>query len=193
MIFGTPKALMRFNKRTFGIYEEHVTNTLNCLAFPEFLPRRPELDGRLCYFLKPYPRNGFSICYSHTGEHLVVKILDLEAHDIAPEDMPGADKKFFDQNIQQILSYCHFLKIPSCQLFFTHDSGIYRLTDVYYNNKFVGPGMINDIFGKQFTVPELIEIKLCDQDTTFQNAIIKPSIFRTIQYQEKTIPLYVKV
>ncbi|MBD3407203.1 MAG: hypothetical protein GF411_13875 [Candidatus Lokiarchaeota archaeon] len=158
--------------------------------FPKFIPHRPEINTHLCYFIKPYPRSGYSISYTKVNDDIMIKVLDPDCMDIDVNDMPNDDKRHFDSIITDLLLICGALKIQNCQLFFAR-ADKYRLVDVYNRGKFAGPGMINDIF-KTFDKQEILEMEPYDPDKKYDKMYVKPSKFMTVKSENSIIPLYVR-
>lgn len=158
--------------------------------FPRFITHRPEINNHLCYFIKPYPRRGYSILYSKVNDDIIVKIFDVDCNDIDINNMCSDDKNHFDSIITDLLLICGALKIQCCQLFFAKTDK-YRLVDVYNRGKFAGPGMIIDIF-KTFDKQEVLEMEPYDSNKEYDDMIAKPSRFMTVKSGDLIMPLYVR-
>jgi len=180
------KALIQSYRMESGMYE------IECQPFPQFLEPKSELIGHLCYFLEPYEPTGFSIAYTLIDGVVGLKVLDDAGNDILIDDLNSQKRMAFDANVGKFLGLCGILKIKSCQAFFTFVDGNSILADVYTPHKFIGPGMLNDIFSRAFTTPKVIKTAAYKEDGTETNVVIKPSKFMTVMIDGNPTPLYVK-
>ena len=84
------------------------------------------------------------------------------------------------------------------------DTGIPVLVDIRMSlNKFLGPGMIRDVFGKTFDTQQILKIDVMSEQLLEQigngsgsfssGTIIKPSRARFIEIDGKPVPLYIGI
>lgn len=96
--------------------------------------------------------------------------------------------KFIDEKYSKLLNIMVAAGITNAQFYFSKCGKLVDMIDIS-NNKFVGPGMLRDIFGKIFEIQECIKICVFNDDElcNISGCILKPSKFKTIN---GNIPMY---
>ena len=183
---------------------------------PSFLPHPKAIDlsscgaikGLFCYIIRHYGNIGVSILYHRTGDEtrLIAGDWDGNIIDLADQKHPHMRLAHIvlSQYGQKIIDLGRAIQITQAMYYLTIDAGKFILVDVQLSlNKFAGPGMVRDVFGKIFNTPEVISIEILDEkalDGIASGAgkysgdlILKPSRFRTIVHEKTLVPLYAEV
>lgn len=129
--------------------------------------------------------SGIPIDPTDTTHHLHHGIIDLLANQF--------------HKLQQLMQTCG---LTQAQYYFS-ETGI--LVDVRMAlNRYIGPGMLHDVFGKLVTTPEIIKVEVLDQrvrdaieadsGSYSGELIVKPSRFREMELPDHSfVPLYAQV
>ena len=164
---------------------------IECQPFPQFLESRSELVGHLCYFMEPYEPVGYSVSFITKDGNVCFKITDTDGNHVLWEEMPAK----YEELIKITAEFCgmlRILKIAECQAFFSVIDGKVTLVDVFNKHKFIGPGMLNDIFSKFLRTPKIIKVAAYKEDNADTDVVIKPSRFMTVMIDGNPTPLYIK-
>ena len=181
---------------------------------PEYLAA-PKLldfgDGSIvkniyCYILRHYGSTGIGVLYYANGEDIIVqfgdwngRLLDLNK---TQEPLVRAAQTYLCSLNTAIYNLLHTMAVPQAQLFLTSEL---VLVDIQVAiNKLVGPGMLQNLFGRIVKIPEVLGIEIIDQRAIDAidagsgmyagNIILKPSRFRHFQLSnQKYTPLYAQV
>jgi len=165
---------------------------VECLPYPKMLKPCSEIFNHLCYFIEPYNcDNILSVLIWKFDNEYIIKVLDKDANHLDPQKSPI--REFINKYLMGFLELNHSLKINKSQMFFAESNNEYVLVDVYDSKKFIGPGMLRDIYGKRMKTQKVLEIKPYTKDMAVGNFIIKPSLFMTINVDNKPHPLYIKM
>lgn len=169
------------------------------------LKSTPEIAGLYCYVQKHPGENLFSVAYSRSDDGVAMQFGDRDGEPVDLTDGgPVADAAvaFLGEHNRRALGLLSAMKLPRAQLFFTADA---VLTDVQVSiNKLVGPGMLQELFGKAFRVPETVTIETLDERAMAAvergagiysgDLLLKPSRFRHTELPSgRYTPLYVQV
>ena len=150
----------------------------------------PEIIGLYCYIIQKY-EPGFSILIKRSDGSCAMQIGDWYGNqDISSGPIFNDAKKFIETDGINILGLMQAIELDQIQLFVS-DGG--KIADAQIAmDKFLGPGMLRDLFGTQVGVCETIEITHITDEKIEQtsDAIIKPTKFRTIMRDGNIIPLY---
>jgi hypothetical protein len=80
-----------------------------------------------------------------------------------------------------------YARIQQAEFYFSGE----LLVDVRLTaDKFAGPGMVKDLFGKVVRTQEVMKIAAANERDMTVPAILKPSVFKTMVVGEDVIPLY---
>ena len=182
------------------------------LAYPK--PLQFTSDGRLvknllCYIIEHYDYDGISLLVyripNNNDIYVVCGDWNGNAIDLTSQtEQASLSNLLIEQKLVDILSIMRYAKIEQAQYFFNHVEKKFVLIDMQVAlNKFAGPGMLRDIFGRVFDIPMIKHIGVID-DVTFDaishgsgtyngDVIIKPSKFRLHETESGYVPLYVEL
>lgn len=185
------------------------------LKHPGYIPLESALSIKnvYCYVVKHYGDDGLSALIYREPKNDQVSLLfgDWKGNNL---DIQGKEEtrltelanQFVNKDFILLLNIMFTIKIPQAQFFFGIDDDGLVLTDMQLSlNKFAGPGMIQDIFGKAYRTQEIKKVESID-DRALEyinmgtgsydgDLILKPSKFRMHHNQEADTyqPLYVEV
>lgn len=182
------------------------------LPYPEILHLTDvvELKGHLAYIIKGYGDNGLSIMINRDDDNVYVSIGDWNGNNIDLTNQShhyyNHSMKFIQEDSSKFVGMMKLLNIKQLMLYFVPENeDDIRLVDLRSSlNKFYGPGMVKDLFGKICLTQEIIETKILDDEAVKSiidndkgsysgNLILKCSAFKTIIREKKLLPLYAKV
>ncbi len=182
----------------------NTTKQSGTFELPEMLPledaspisKIPMIIGQFCYILKDY-KPGLSVVMRFDGEHSGFSIGDWTGNHYTPESKEWPQCAELLMKVHSpILQTLINIKVPQAQFYFDNEG---KLVDMRTSiNKFVGPGMLRDIFGNLLPIQETIEIvQVTDEkiDEVKKNggAIVKPSMFKTMVVKNDPVPLYARI
>ncbi len=169
----------------------------------------PELKNEFVYLIEAYPLHGLSVVASRVqtenGIQINWRLGDWDGNEI---NFLGKDgnahwaNKFMENYSQKILQIMQLIKLFQAQFYFSVVDNDLCLVDIRISlNKFTGPGMVKDIFGKVVRVQREIAkpnvltpddwVKLSKNGKAYgQDIIIKPSAFKTIVRNKALMPMY---
>lgn len=145
-----------------------------------------------CYIIAGYDP-GNSILIRREGGEVGISIGDWHGN-----RMDKAAQPILEQMGLKLIEVMRLIRIPQAQFYFSADN---KLVDVQISiNKFLGPGMLRDLFGKLVQVQTIIEManmtpeKVVDikakPDVYGKRVTIKPNRYRYIDKDGKITPLY---
>jgi len=185
------------------------------LPYPKFLPfeSTPSIYNLFCYVIKHYGTDGLSVLIYRQPETDSIAVLfgdwkgnniDIETDN--PTQIVDIANKFIEYDLVKFINLMHSINIKQAQFFFAVDDNGLVLVDMQVSlNKFVGPGMIRDIFGNIYRTQEIKKIEVIDERAieyinkgtgSYEGDIIlKPSKFKMHHDQvlNSYQPLYVDV
>lgn len=159
--------------------------------YPKFfkLSDQPELfRNMLCYIIEPYNMNGYSVYIGFREGHSFVRIGDFKSNNINPNNAEEL-VKYVDVLIELMKS----IKVMDAIFYFSDTKKELVLVDMMLSaNKFAGPGMLKDIFGKTFKTQNILEIEVLNDEiiNKFKGNLVKPSRFRYLQNENIISPQY---
>lgn len=181
------------------------------LSYPEVLKLSevPELSNQYCYVIKAYPLDGLSVVAARVktdkGMQINWKFGDWDGNEI---NVLGTDhsadwvQKFLSDHSSKILSMMQSIHLYHAQFYFSIVNDDLCLVDIRTAlNKFTGPGMVQDIFGKIVPTQTIIDKPVLFDEETLEKVataskpydckvIIKPSLFKTIVRNKAMMPMY---
>lgn len=178
--------------------------TPTLLKYPKFLDKQHLNNVRdvLCYLIEDYGLTGVSVLLSRdkSKDRVVVLIGDWDGNLIDIKNPVGITKEECDtilsKYVPDMINIMNLTRVDQAQYYM--DSRL-RLVDVQVSvNKFVGPGMLRDVFSRTFAIPEVLAIKQLDADSilSLQNdnkhIVAKPSRFRLFEADKTYTPLYIR-
>lgn len=188
------------------------TSNPQLLKYPTLLPLCDSIHNRLCYVIEHYGHEGLSVLvHRRPAQDQVAVIcgdwqgnlLDLQGS--GPQQLLDHAKRFLNSECVKFINIMRLIKLEQAQFYFSTQGDKLTLVDIQVSlNKFVGPGMLRDIFGKICETQQVIKIEPVDErvlecianrtGSYSQDIIIKPSRFRMHHVVEDNsyMPLYVE-
>lgn len=158
------------------------------LDYPKLFPGDSVLFNNLyCYIIKQYKLSGIALYVGFREGSVYVRFADWFSAEIDIKN-----DKSIESYLQKLPALVTLLKssgINDICLYFS--DGV--LVDAMLSaNKFFGPGMLRDVFGKIFKTQEVIEIAVVNKEKieNSKGCIIKPSRFRFAMEGNTPVPLY---
>jgi len=190
-----------------------ISNLPKMSPYPKVLDLKNlhELEHILCYIQEHPGPEGFTILIerdvSNDDVYVMAGYLNGEAIELESDTSNTAEaaKRFIKEKIVDFLNLMRLVKIDRAQYFFSFRSGEIILQDVQTGaDKFVGPGLIRDIFSSLVQIPDIkkieqltssnIEAIMMNTGSYEGDLMIKPSIFRIYDgILTHNIPFYVEV
>jgi len=157
----------------------------------------PEIKDRLVYAIKPYPMEGVSLLISRQDGNIAVRFGDFNGN---PLDVKNKKVQSLENElgvIPKFLGVMRYSGLTQAQFYFSENRLVDMRTAV---NKWAGPGMLRDIFGKMMknNIQEVIEIVPLTEEaykdmlSSTENVILKASSFKNIVRNENIFPLYAR-
>jgi hypothetical protein len=197
--------------RTSGIFKQPLPTILKYPTVFGFTKVSSYLKDRLCYVIRHYGNDGITVLLTRqTKQDRIVALCgDWQGNNIdlmipvgnKHRDMAIA---FVNNDLPLFIRTMQLIKLTQAQFFLAFGPTGLILTDIQISlNKFAGPGMVRDIFGKIFPVPEVIKVEGLD-DRAIEyiergtgsyegDVIIKPSKFSLFSQDKKAVPLYAEM
>lgn len=175
------------------------------LSYPEILPLeniKDELINKLVYIIQDYD-DGIALNILINGEDNVIRFSDWDGKLIEPLDNDLA-LQITNNYLANILQLLNVIKLSKCIIYIGRYKNDLAIVDVRTSlNKFVGPGMIRDLFSQVMETQRVNKVMPFEESTieaiqdnkgSFEgNLIIKPSVFSTIENNQILYPLYGRV
>jgi hypothetical protein len=150
------------------------------------------LAGKACYYIEPYPLEGTSVIIYLASGAFNIRIGKFDGSILNVKTLKDQfDRDLLAKHVPKLIKLMKFSKIFQAQYFFSER----RLVDVQVSlNKFIGPGMLKDLFGKILETQKIIKIApATEEDMKGVTAVIKPSSFKTMMVEDGPVPLYCKI
>jgi hypothetical protein len=111
---------------------------------------------------------------------------------------------FLKSQAGRLVAISHAVGVKKAIYYFALDTGSPVLVDIRLSlNKFLGPGMIRDVFGKTFDTQKVLKVDVMSEQILEQisnhieqfssGTIIKPSRSRFTEIDGSPVPLYVGI
>jgi len=198
------------SKRPMTIKTSGISELPTLLPLPPPIPidEFMGIRGMFCYIIEHYGQTGVSLLICRDGENVQFLVGDWNGNAIPLDDPkdPLWEVAHACLNSVAIMAYqvLKHIKVEQAILYFVISGEKFILTDVRISlNKFVGPGMLQDVFGKVLETQRVICIEtlndaimdsiLVGRDRFSPSIILKPSRFRFATLGDDPIPLYVEV
>lgn len=179
------------------------------LPYPELIAPREAIKDVYSYVIKDYGNKGLAAVISREKGNVQVQLGDWNRNEIdlaTKTELQPYALKFAQKMLPNFVNMMHSANINMAQYFFAIDEQELVLVDMQTSlNKFVGPGMIKDIFGRICETQKILKTEVIDDKVSHAidqgtgsyegNLIIKPSRFRLHHIVEinKYVPLYVHI
>ena len=182
--------------------------TLLPLPLPITVDEFMGIRGMFCYVIEHYGRAGLALLIHRDGDNVQFVIGDWEGNTIPLDDPKHPLRAAANAclNAVSIMAYqvLKHIRVDQAIFYFAISDDKFILVDVRLSlNKFVGPGMLQDVFGKLLETQKVITIAVLDdaimdsvlvgRDLFSPSLILKPSRFRFATLGNDPIPLYVEV
>jgi hypothetical protein len=166
------------------------------------------IRGMFCYVIEHYGHSGLSLLIHRDGEDVQLVIGDWDGNIIPLDDdkHPLYMAANACLNSVAIMSYnvLKHIGVDKAILYFAKSGDKFILVDARMSlNKFAGPGMLQDVFGKVLETQKVICIEtindaimdsiMVGRDQFSPSILLKPSRFRFATMGDDPIPLYVEV
>lgn len=183
------------------------------LPYPSVL-KISEFDGILnmfCYVIEHYGSDGiaFMVNRNPKDDNLMIQFGDWSGNvfDLSNDEDPYVSlcKEFFESYGTKIVQLMKVAQFTQAIYYITINAGKkFKLADVRTAlNKFIGPGMLRDVFGNIIEVPKVLTIENITKDVLdalergtgkySTDLVLKPSRFRTVKWNGIVSPLYVEI
>ena len=176
------------------------------LKYPKYVGLDSSIIGTFCYIVRHPEEPGPTMVIQKFKEDIYVQFGDWLGNIIEPHDtshkLHEQILKILELHFINIVSTMRLIQLTQAQLYFSKKL---LLVDIRISlNKFAGPGMLKDIFGKIVPTQEVLSMETIDSrvfaaitnnsGTYNGNLLLKPSRFREIELQDRTfVPLHVEV
>lgn len=142
------------------------------------------------YIIKPYSiDSGYSLYLGFRDDNIFIRLADLKSNEL---NFSNSNNKNVLKYVDKLFNIMSTAKIrESC--FYFSDSNNPVLVDVMVSsNKFLGPGMIRDVYSKIMPTQEILDIKQLSTSNfnDFSGKIVKPSRFKYVIEDKCFRPLY---
>ena len=156
------------------------------IDYPEFFKINNNLNifnNVYGYIIKPYELNGDALYIGFRKGYVFYRLADFYSNILNITESPIINK------LPVLANILFTSKIPECLLYFSGDVLVDMMVSA---NKFVGPGMLRDIFGKIFKIQEIIEIVTLNDEIRdkYKDMFFKPSKFKFINEDGLIRPMY---
>ncbi len=183
------------------------------LSYPKLLPfeTTPAINDVYCYVLEHYGTKGISVLVYRQPEMDQVTVLcgdwEGEAFDLTEStELTELSLGFLRDSSEKLINFMHTIKLQQAQYFFAITDAGLILADVQIAiNKLVGPGMVDEVFGKILPTPKIRKIELLDArarealltgtGSYVGDLILKPNKYQDFHDQPSNTyqPLYAEV
>ena len=147
--------------------------------------------GVYCYIVEDY-KSGVAVVIKIDGTNIGVVAGDWDGNRLPPE---GVVADVMSHQVPKLVSVMMLVKLKQAEFFFDSNN---KLVDVQLSlNKFIGPGMLRDLFGKNMSTQKVLRQDSLTQQKieTFPKGkyIAKASRSRTYMSGDKMLPLYARI
>jgi len=150
----------------------------------------PQIIGKYCYIVEGY-QAGYSIIFkSHAGTS------GVSFGDWSGTHNEACAEQFLSDFVPKCIELMRCIRLPQMQVFISAKG---LLVDVQRSlNKFIGPGMLRDLFHNIIETQKIVAIDIANQSKIDQlkssgNYILKPSKFRYYEMGDNILPLYARI
>lgn len=159
------------------------------LAYPEIKPieQVPSIIGLFCYAVESYEPSYCCLIKRHGGE-AGITLGDWDGNHAASEGV-------LKDKVPKLLKLMSHVGLEQAQFFFSSSN---QLVDVQLSlNKFIGPGMLRDLFNGIVPVQRILAIDTMTpekiEEMSGNSIILKPSRFRYYEVDGVITPLYARI
>ena len=178
--------------------------TLLPLPRPIPVDEFPGIAGMFCYIIKHYGYTGVSLLISRSNGDICIRIGDWNGNVIDINKATSNEIECLTVRAPIALRVMQHIGLQQAIFYFADTLDGLVLSDVRLSlNKFAGPGMLNDIFGKVFKTQDVLSIEKLSEPIVGSlmagtgdydcDIILKPSRFRCASVGDDPVPLYVEI
>lgn len=147
-------------------------------------------NGVFVYVIENYVLSGYSLYVGFRDDYSICRVADFKSKEFStlsdrvPEVLALSDK------LKEVMIYA---RVADALFYFSDNGADLVLVDVMLSaNKFVGPGMLRDLFGNVVKTQNVLETVVFEDDmaTKYKGKIIKPSRFRYLSESGVIRPQY---
>jgi len=155
----------------------------------------PEIHGIFCYIIDKYAP-GISAVIKLDANDAGIIVGNWDGENASPKNKDEWEKveHFLNHTAYDLIKIMRHIRLQQAE-FFISDNG--RLVDVQLSlNKFIGPGMLKDLFAPVVNIQNSTELAVLDPDKIAElnngerRFILKPSKSRHYMHDNKVLPLY---
>lgn len=152
--------------------------------YPEFFNVSDNFEmfkGTYAYVIEPYDlKNGINLYVGFRDDVVVRRMSDFKSEELDLRN-PTGDVLQVLQWSEAIVDLMVSIRIADASFYFSKTNGTLGLVDVMIAaDKFLGPGMVRDLFDKILPLQTIIEIVVLDEENmvTYKDKLVKPSRFK---------------
>jgi hypothetical protein len=179
------------------------------LAYPEIqkFDLIPEIVDQFVYVIKSYPTKGLTVLVYRKDETVYFKFGDFAGKTLDPTNNKQV-KLFMEKYSAKFVELMATARIPQAIYYLVAEKDKMRLVDMRVSlNKFAGPGMLRDLYGKIIDTQEVLKTIQLNSETieaikkgtgSYKGGLIlKTSVFKTVTRGNAPklmmYPMYAKV
>ena len=176
-----------------GKPQSGLSKPIGLLAYPPLAHDIGLVRGVFCYIIKPYKLSGISCLIARSDGDVRITVGDFRGNAIdllAKSSIAVIANEFLKQYLAILIQYTKLVGVDKIIYYFSlRDDNTLVLVDARLSiNKFLGPGMLRDVFGKRLPTQEVKGIEVLSNQLFEQlqagtgifrdDVILKPSRFR---------------
>jgi len=144
-----------------------------------------------CYIINKYDFSGYAMYIGFRNKYSFCRLSDFKSNEIDHNDLN--DKSLEILSLQDSFKdLMRHARISDALFYFSVGDNI-KLVDVMLSiNKFVGPGMLKDLFGNIIDTQDVVGTEIIDDSNVhkYKSKILKPSKFRYLVEGSSIRPSY---
>lgn len=145
-----------------------------------------------CYIIEPYPFEGSNLYIGFREGSVLIRLSDFKSNDVDMASCSGKHRDVLDK-APVMVEFMKASRIIEASFYFSHAKKDVILVDMMLSaNKFAGPGMLRDLFGKIMPTQTVLDIQPLKTDIVSSNKgkLVKPSRFRYVLEGNHPRPQY---
>jgi hypothetical protein len=187
-----------------------LSNVPSLLAYPRILDLDdiPEIEGQFVYVIKKYVEEGLSVVIYREAGEVYLSLGDFDGNQIELSDekhpLQKSALEFVQHESSKFVAMMKITGITKIILYISVNDDSWELVDLRASlDKFYGPGMIRDLFGKIFPTQTAVKTATLDEETlnaikrgkgSYEgDLILKCSKFKTVARGKELLPLYARI
>jgi len=166
----------------------------------------PELKGQFVYVMNDYEDDGFSVVIYKDDGNIKFSFGDFNGNKLNPINNKCKNLEYIDKflagPLRKMSSLLVVTGVKSMQAYVSISNEEMILIDIRtHYDKYVGPGMLRDVFGKcDIKIPSYVETgcyltddKIKELKKSPKKHIVKPSSFKMIARDDDVQPMYARI